>query len=204
MRAGVSRGVRAERGKHGEGFGYAERRNKGESVGGFALVLGGATKRDIYKEFGKDGYIADIYISKKERKRANRLFAFIRFHSHGGAMKSIKRMNGKGWGEAQLYVVLSKYDRQPRNQRDKARTILQNQVKKRTVRKWVVMKDNRINEKVTIDIPQKKPQTKTIEGVWAEDQRELLQRSLLGCSVKPIEFRKVRTFFLMNGAAREI
>ncbi|MED6118777.1 hypothetical protein PIB30_005916 [Stylosanthes scabra] len=30
-----------------------------------------------------------------------------------------------------------------------------------------------------------------IDGVWAEDQRDTLGRSLLGCCVKPIEFRKV-------------
>ncbi|MED6130509.1 hypothetical protein PIB30_001595 [Stylosanthes scabra] len=231
MRVGGRRGVRAERGKHGEGFGFVEGRNKGESVSEFVSGVrrfnnGGGrsehiaylkrrdhymtetctvfvdnlptevTKRDLFKEFGKDGYIADIYISRKERQRANRLFAFIRFNSQGGAMKSIERMNGRRWRESQLYVILSKYDKQPMNERNKPRAMIQNHKKKRMVRKWIAVKDNRPNDKMVINEPQKNTQTKTIDGVWAEDQREMLQRSLLGCFVKPNEFRKVMNLLL--------
>ncbi|MED6158816.1 hypothetical protein PIB30_036324 [Stylosanthes scabra] len=35
------------------------------------------------------------------------------------------------------------------------------------------------------------PPPKTIDGIWAVDQRERLQRSLLGVCVKPIHFREV-------------
>ncbi|MED6204441.1 hypothetical protein PIB30_009182 [Stylosanthes scabra] len=72
MRGGVRGAEWLECGKHGEGFSYAEGRNKGESGVGFAL---GARRR--------------------LRSNASGLFAFIRYESHGSALKAIGRMNGR-------------------------------------------------------------------------------------------------------------
>ncbi|MED6118551.1 hypothetical protein PIB30_003767 [Stylosanthes scabra] len=119
------------------------------------------TKRALFKEFGKDGYITDIFISKKVRQNAKGRFAFIRFNSYGGAMKFINRMNGRRWEEFDLHVELSRFDRYHKKL-ENPDAMNQNHRKKRI----------------------------------AEDQRDRLRRSLLGCSVKPIEFRKVMNLLI--------
>ncbi|MED6204874.1 hypothetical protein PIB30_012921 [Stylosanthes scabra] len=46
------------------------------------------SKRDLYKEFGKDGYI-----------------------TNRGAMKAVERLNGTFWGSDKFYVTMSKFRR---------------------------------------------------------------------------------------------
>ncbi|MED6160700.1 hypothetical protein PIB30_053837 [Stylosanthes scabra] len=41
-----------------------------------------------------------------------------------------------------------------------------------------------------------KSRIKEVKGVWAEEQKERLKRSLMGCSSKPIEFRNVMNLLL--------
>ncbi|MED6197405.1 hypothetical protein PIB30_056200 [Stylosanthes scabra] len=40
-------------------------------------------KRTFYKEFGKDGYISDIFVSRKTWRKTNSTFAFISYNSYG-------------------------------------------------------------------------------------------------------------------------
>ncbi|MED6124915.1 hypothetical protein PIB30_063449 [Stylosanthes scabra] len=71
----------------------------------------GLYQRELYKEFGKDGYIMDVFVSRKTRKKTMSPFAFIIYNSYGAAMKAIDRSNGKQWEEAKLFVTLSKFRR---------------------------------------------------------------------------------------------
>ncbi|MED6155139.1 hypothetical protein PIB30_002871 [Stylosanthes scabra] len=155
----------------------------------------GITKRALFKEFGKDRYITDIFISKKVRQKSKGRFVFIRFNTYGGAMKSINRMNGTRWGEFDLHVELSRFDRYHKKL-ENPDTMNQNHRKKRIVREWVEVNKKRPNDDVVVVAHQENTHRKTIEGVWAEDQRDRLRRSLLGCSVKPIEFRKVMNLLI--------
>ncbi|MED6152390.1 hypothetical protein PIB30_091605 [Stylosanthes scabra] len=128
-----------ESGKHGEGSGHAEGRNKRGSVGGFVSGVrrrgnvgrnwnhrivrteshtifvdnlpAGVAKRELYKEFGKDGSVNDIFMSRKSRRNANCPFAFVRFNEYAGAMRAIDRLNGTFWGEGKLFITLSKFKR---------------------------------------------------------------------------------------------
>ncbi|MED6219270.1 hypothetical protein PIB30_034285 [Stylosanthes scabra] len=144
------RGWRAvERGKHSEVIGLANGRDKGESGGGFVSdawrARNGAransvsvdklsghtifmdnlptnvTKRDIFKEFGKDDYIVDVYISRKKREKPD--------------------TNG--------------------------------------------------SKDVKSDEPRAIPRNKELEVIWADEQKQRLQRSLLGVCVNPIDVREV-------------
>ncbi|MED6162938.1 hypothetical protein PIB30_075186, partial [Stylosanthes scabra] len=56
------------------------------------------TKRTLYKEFGKYGYITNVFVSRKSGLNDSGPFAFIRFNTHGGAMRAIRRLNGAYWG----------------------------------------------------------------------------------------------------------
>ncbi|MED6180201.1 hypothetical protein PIB30_008059 [Stylosanthes scabra] len=46
-----------------------------------------------------DGTITDIYISRKQRIRSNKPFAFLRFKAYEGAVKAVERWNGADWEE---------------------------------------------------------------------------------------------------------
>ncbi|MED6160208.1 hypothetical protein PIB30_049189 [Stylosanthes scabra] len=142
MRETGVRGVEGfERKKHGEVSGFAGRRNKGESEGGFAPGVWrnsgkgsrfqrlrwhqsnvhnrsghsvfvdhlpvGVSKREIYKKFGKVGFILDVFISRKERRNGKGIFAFVRYYSLVGAEKAVKWINGLTWDGCILYATLS-------------------------------------------------------------------------------------------------
>ncbi|MED6204968.1 hypothetical protein PIB30_013735 [Stylosanthes scabra] len=179
-----------ERGKHGEVSGLAGRRNKGERDGGFAQGVWrgkywdsrsyernhtfsifvdrlpeSISKRELYKAFGKFGFISDIFISRKARQRSQGPFAFIRYVAHGGAMKAVEMMNNKQWGKERLLVTISKY------------------------RQRVVTERGRQSESAV-------NATKRRIAEWDVDQKQRLQRSLLGVCVKPIELRKIMYFLL--------
>ncbi|MED6225031.1 hypothetical protein PIB30_089837 [Stylosanthes scabra] len=106
-------------GKHGQVSGYAGESYKGESGGGFVsggwkipFGLGGwkqrkamdevttifvdnlpvgVTKRELYLEFGRDGYVADIFVSRKQRMQTTNLFAFINFKDWGVIQRQPKQ-----------------------------------------------------------------------------------------------------------------
>ncbi|MED6198661.1 hypothetical protein PIB30_068609 [Stylosanthes scabra] len=194
---GVRRGVWFERGKHDEGSGYAGGKNKGESGGGFVLGarrLGNwvdlgykevethkifvdglpaiISKRELYKAFGRFGSISDIFVSRKTRQSGEGPFAFIRYNAYGEMKKHAKKKGKtmRAWPE------------------------------RRISQKWVEVKRTKEGEKQINNKSCKSsnelPQRKEIEAVWSEDQKQRLQRSLLGVCVKPIDLRKVMNLLL--------
>ncbi|MED6143257.1 hypothetical protein PIB30_004762 [Stylosanthes scabra] len=138
------------------------------------------TKRDLYKEFGNDHYIVDVYISRKIGKSAKNPFGFIRYYSNGGARKAISRLNGSTWKGVKLLVAVPKYgDRTQKNPVIKQR--------------WIPKKVSTvISGDKGIDGAQAMLTRRRKEVIvdWADDQKQMLQRSLLGVCVEPIEFRE--------------
>ncbi|MED6206623.1 hypothetical protein PIB30_028613 [Stylosanthes scabra] len=150
------------------------------------------TKREIYKKFGKNGYISDVFFSRKVRKRTSRPFAFVRFHSHEGAIKTIGIINETTWEDSKLFATLA------RSRRDRGmEETLGRKVTKRTLnKKWVVVKSKdslktnaKKDDKQMVCSEEKRRHE--VEAIWCEDQKQRLTRSLLGVSVKFIEFRKM-------------
>ncbi|MED6197560.1 hypothetical protein PIB30_057554 [Stylosanthes scabra] len=123
MREGVRGGRSGERGKHGEVFGYAGRRDKGESGVRFASGVwrfpkkgfgifaeqdenttvfvdnlpDNITKRELYKEFGRDGYVL-MFSSQESRgqwqqpkKRMKKMWVEVR---RPNAKDTEKGLNG--------------------------------------------------------------------------------------------------------------
>ncbi|MED6145303.1 hypothetical protein PIB30_023885 [Stylosanthes scabra] len=138
---GARRVVWQERGIHGEGSGHAGGRNKGESGGGFASdhLPSTVTKRELFKEFGKDGFIRDIYISRRKRQHTEDAFAFVRFREYKDAMRAIRRLNGTTWQEHKLCVSMSRYKKEGSwsERQDGGKRF---EVNKSMTRKWVPVK----------------------------------------------------------------
>ncbi|MED6211199.1 hypothetical protein PIB30_071411 [Stylosanthes scabra] len=120
----------------------------------------------------------DVFVSRKARWKMMSLFAFIRYNSYGSAMRAIARLNGTLWGKFKLFVTLSKIRREMKQPR-----VMHTDPKQR----WV----EKSNEQEMKNLKMVADQKKEIEATWAEDQKQRLQRSLLGVCVKPIEFKKV-------------
>ncbi|MED6110166.1 hypothetical protein PIB30_040501 [Stylosanthes scabra] len=135
------------------------------------------TKRELYKEFGLDGYINDIYISRRKRRQNDDTFAFVRFSEYGGMMKAITRMNGGYWKEHKLSVSRAKWGREGEPGRtDHAQ------------RPQLIQGANvNTNAKQTFTLSKKKE----VKGVWSMEQKKRMKRSLLGVCVEPVDFRKV-------------
>ncbi|MED6180016.1 hypothetical protein PIB30_006506 [Stylosanthes scabra] len=219
------RGARSgERGKHGEVSGNTGRRNKGESGGEFAFGArrfskGGVgafagydvnttvfvdnlpmnvTKRELYKEFGLDRYVTDIFISRKFRAKMKSPFAFIRFQRPGGAIRAICRLNGKVWKGQRLFITVSKYRNQDCNYRGEYSGSLRGQLQpphQRMKKVWVEVRrpSTKDNGKVEIsgEAKYKEPKKKQeVVVTWSDENRDLMNRSLMGVCVEPIDFRK--------------
>ncbi|MED6150000.1 hypothetical protein PIB30_067969 [Stylosanthes scabra] len=107
MSAGVRMVEASERGIHGEKSGYASVQRGREEVSLYQ-VFRVVTKRELYKEFEKDGYIMDVFVSRKKRKKTMSLFAFIRYNSYGGAMRAIDRLNVPIQRRVQKWVEVKK------------------------------------------------------------------------------------------------
>ncbi|MED6170456.1 hypothetical protein PIB30_031108 [Stylosanthes scabra] len=130
----VRKGVWFERGKQGEGSSYAGGRNKGDSGGGLVLgarrlgnlvdlgyrevethtifvdgLPGIISKRELYKAFGRFGFISDIFISRKARRSGQGPFAFIRYNAYGGALKAIESMNDMDWQDNESLAKTANY-----------------------------------------------------------------------------------------------
>ncbi|MED6147374.1 hypothetical protein PIB30_043515 [Stylosanthes scabra] len=198
---GVRGRWRIERGKHGEASGYAGRSYKGESGGGCEQ---GVTKRELYKFFGKNGLIVDIFVSRKSRRNKQGTYAFVRFKEWKDALRARENTNGVLWQGNKLTVSSAKNRKGEVSQKHVLRrtqwdsTI--SKLRRRVVQKWIPVTMNTNNGKQ--DMNHKEGGTagelrrKEIKAVWAEDQRLLLQRSLFGVCVKPIKFRKVMNALL--------
>ncbi|MED6171824.1 hypothetical protein PIB30_044378 [Stylosanthes scabra] len=165
------------------------------------------SKRKLYKEFGRCGFITDVFVSRKMRQTKTCPFAFIRFNMCGGAEKAIGMLNGKLWDMDNLLVSKSKYGRNGTAKTGRQARVLPVKETQRRVQKWVI-KNPRITQKwvevrkrseeAVKVIPKQKIKEvnkevikKVVDAVWAEDQKERLQRSLTGVCVQPIELREV-------------
>ncbi|MED6203934.1 hypothetical protein PIB30_004064 [Stylosanthes scabra] len=172
----------------------AERLRVGYTVRHLAMAeeeTRGRVEEGSYQEFGKNGYISDIFISRRKRYETPNTFAFIKFQSFGGATKAVNRMNGSKWNKQKIYVRLSN-DINRREQRGQ----LPYDRYKKAMKKWVEIgrKQDKapgevqgFNKSGTLD--SKTVRRKTVEATWSEEQKERLDRSLLGVSSKPIDFR---------------
>ncbi|MED6156272.1 hypothetical protein PIB30_013078 [Stylosanthes scabra] len=149
------------------------------------------TKRELYQEFGKNGYVKDIFISRKKRRNTDGAFAFVRFCELHCLWKAIEHMSGKTWNGRKLIVKIARYACDDGIQRNVVGH--QKGQSKIGTQKWVLVKHDKVAK--TVDsTPMCMPVTtrrKEIHGIRAVDQTEILERSLLGVCVKPINFRMV-------------
>ncbi|MED6116275.1 hypothetical protein PIB30_098683, partial [Stylosanthes scabra] len=155
------------------------------------------SKRVLYKKFGRFGYITDVFFSRKKRMRAVGLFAFIRYSTRGGALNAIGTLNGMSWENNQILVTMSKFQRNGGVRSNIHQGNPEPKKMLRVTQKWVEVNKRkeiddkaRKNEETKDDIV--KVVRKEVEGIWAENQMEMLQRSLMGVCVKPIDLRKIR------------
>ncbi|MED6200226.1 hypothetical protein PIB30_083088 [Stylosanthes scabra] len=159
----------------------------------------GVTKRELYKKFSRNGFVNGIFTSRKPRRNAIDPFAFIRFNEYAGAAGAIKSLNGKPWGKNKLFVSLSRFKRNAESNGGVYNRVSWPKQRPRYVQKWVEVKQNAPEvTKVSGNQAAKKviEDRKEIDAIWYDEQRQRMQRSLLGVCVKPIEFKKVMNFLL--------
>ncbi|MED6150016.1 hypothetical protein PIB30_068094 [Stylosanthes scabra] len=159
------------------------------------------TKRELYKKFGRDGYIADIFVSRKLRGNARSPFAFIRFQRFGGALRSIRRLNRTVWKGRKLYMQISRVRRHEEPCLGQDGESRQRRAKPKITKKWVEVqraneKDTRNHGEAIVNRGKEQKRRQKVDVVWASEQNELLTRSLLGVCIKPIEFRKAMNLIL--------
>ena len=69
------------------------------------------TKGWLFQIFQWTGRIADIFISKKQRKESHNPFAFVGYKTKGGALKAVKELNGMEIRGHKISVNEAKYSR---------------------------------------------------------------------------------------------
>ncbi|MED6108830.1 hypothetical protein PIB30_027922 [Stylosanthes scabra] len=88
--------------------------------------------------------------------------------------------------ESKLFVTLSKYGRS-------SDTTTSERKQTTTTLTWVpkVERNDQRGTKIKNDSSELSDDNKVVQVIWAEDEKERLERSLLGVCVEPIEFREV-------------
>ncbi|MED6107789.1 hypothetical protein PIB30_017492 [Stylosanthes scabra] len=189
--------MREERVKHGEGSGHAGGRNKGESEGGLVSSVGRKSQRArVWRPTGSGRWhnsieTTTIFVDNIPigvTKRA--------FQRYGGAIRAVKRLNGVTWNGAKLFVTISKPNR--------GDVIREGNIPgtKPPKQRWVKVRKTRQNDGTGVGMvtegKEGAARKKEIRVQWSEEQRHMLNRSLLGVCVKPIEFRKIMNHLLDN------
>ncbi|MED6157711.1 hypothetical protein PIB30_025823 [Stylosanthes scabra] len=138
----------------------------------------------------------------RQNKRGT--FAFVRFNGLGGALKAVENTNGMSWQGNKLMVTLSGSRSEDYNQHLKPLRMQRPTTRhgRRVVQKWEPVvkaansgKQERSHKEDKITDEHRR---KEVVAVWAEDHRQLLQRSLLGVCVKPIKLRRTMNVLLEN------
>ncbi|MED6180234.1 hypothetical protein PIB30_008428 [Stylosanthes scabra] len=101
------------------------------------------TKRELYKLFGRDGYVYDIFVSRKKRWSINSPFAFVRYQGYENAMSACKRLNGVEWRGAKLAISLSIYKREQNDKRKMHGVVNVRKQEQKVVKKWVAIRKTR-------------------------------------------------------------
>ncbi|MED6160753.1 hypothetical protein PIB30_054386 [Stylosanthes scabra] len=132
----------------------------------------------------KDGYVYDIFVSRKKRWSTN------------NAMRAIRRLNGVEWRGVKLAVSLSAHRRELYVRSRVHGSVNARNREEKMVKKWVAIRrtGNGFNGNGGIEPTKETVKSngkKEVEVIWSVKQKEMLQRSLLGVCVEPIEFRSV-------------
>ncbi|MED6126631.1 hypothetical protein PIB30_080337 [Stylosanthes scabra] len=118
--------------------------------------------------------------TKKDKDEDNKHVRLHQVQLVWGAMRVIEKLNGTEWREVKLFVTLSKFRREM-----KQSNVTHTMPIQRRVQKWVKVKKKsheveKTKELETENLNLVADQRKEIEAMWAEDQRQRLQKSLLG------------------------
>ncbi|MED6223039.1 hypothetical protein PIB30_070150 [Stylosanthes scabra] len=168
-------------------------------------------KGDLFHEFGKDNQVKDVFISRKYRRNKKCLFTFIRFGDIECARWVVARMNERYWRGRKLLIMLSKFRRHGQsNERNRWRNMGRYSDKKtnepdngerggryRKVWREVRRRSNGGGNEENIDASnsakeKENKMKKEVEGRICESRQELLNRSLMGVSRNPIDFKDVQ------------
>ncbi|MED6108177.1 hypothetical protein PIB30_021124 [Stylosanthes scabra] len=150
------------------------------------------SKRELFLEFGYNGWINDIYISRKQGRVMKSPFAFIRFNAYASAMRAIKRLNGSLWKKT-ISVSLAKFKRSEKPETDGGNGTRQRKTK------WVWRVISKENKKDGTDEQRSLYQEqgkgviarKVVETVADEYKRDILDRSLMGVMMKTMNLQSV-------------
>ncbi|MED6180241.1 hypothetical protein PIB30_008435 [Stylosanthes scabra] len=165
-------------------------------------------KGDLYREFAKDRRVKDAFISRKQRKNERGPFAFVRFEDIGGARRVVDRLNGYYCRGRNLMITLCKYRRKrPSNTgfergawfRRIADSANPRERGGRMKHVWKEVKRNKVATR-GVDNVENCQQAKLIEGgrkkeviaKTCESKQDLLSRSMMGVSLKPIKLKEVQ------------
>ncbi|MED6186444.1 hypothetical protein PIB30_066752 [Stylosanthes scabra] len=151
-------------------------------------LLSHISKRFLFGEFGIHGKVVDVFISRKIRRGKEGVFAFIRFDSKEDAMRAIEVLDGSYISGKHMVVKEARV----RKNRVKA----QDSTSWRWTRKIDQERTNVEYQKIVegmmpVTSKEKTKIRREVEVMVAENQKELLNRSILAESFEPIRFGSV-------------
>ncbi|MED6109004.1 hypothetical protein PIB30_029612 [Stylosanthes scabra] len=145
------------------------------------------SKRFLYREFSFHGNVVDVFISRKSRKGKVNMFAFIRYDSKGGAMRAIEKLDRSYIPGKVMTVKEAKYRRNVKVDRGD----------KDSVKRWMRKPSNEYptmgNQKEDSEqraslMKQQTKERRVMEVMVSEEQKEMLDKSILAESFEPIKF----------------
>ncbi|MED6146203.1 hypothetical protein PIB30_032469 [Stylosanthes scabra] len=160
-------------------------------------------KGELFREFGRDGNVRDVYIFRKQRSDMKSPFAFIRFDAAGGARRAIDRLNSKIWRGTKLFITVSRYRRNDPKLTNRGKGHwkhngvwieksggMEREKRKRQI--WVEVGNKNAAKMPDAGKGVEKPRRKEVTASTCENQQEFLSRSLMGVNIKLMDHKTIK------------
>ncbi|MED6160033.1 hypothetical protein PIB30_047650 [Stylosanthes scabra] len=151
------------------------------------------TKGAMFYAFGFHGNVRDVYISRKQRTKANGPFSFVRYDAREGADRAIEIFNGVRWEGKLIRVKEAKYKILAENGGYKAGRRVQEAAEGSCSQKTNNLENN-CEDKFNKGVEKEtsiRPERRKVEVMTSIKKKEMLNRSIIAESIRPIKFELV-------------
>ncbi|MED6162872.1 hypothetical protein PIB30_074529 [Stylosanthes scabra] len=148
------------------------------------------TKGALFYAFGFHGNVRDVYISRKQRTKANGPFAFVRYDAREGAERAIEILNGVRWEGKLMRMKESKYKRFAENGGYRAGRRVREAAEGLCSKKTNNLENNcedKFNKGVERETGNR-PERRKVEVMPSIKKKEMLNWSIIAESIRPIKF----------------
>ena len=153
------------------------------------------TRDWLLQLFEFEGKVADVYLSRKQRRGHKSPFGFVRYRRKVETLRAIKNLNGMIVRNCKIEVTMAKFDRkgQANPVEQNNRTQEKDEEKNKKAKDFnYAFRDNRSYKEVVVGTKSRVPETVIMHGEASKERVSWLERSVIGEISSPIYREEVQ------------